>query len=86
MFEQYLYHASLPTLQVKFEGNRVVYKWKAEVEDFNMPIKVRVNGKSRFIFPTAKWKSESLGGIAKENWQVAADLFYVAVEEDKMKD
>lgn len=81
-FEQYLYHASLPVLQIKFESNRVAYKWKAEIEDFNMPIKVRVNGKARFIFPTSQWKSESLKGMAKENWQVATDLFYVAVEEE----
>ena len=80
LFEQYLYHAGLPVLQVKFEGKRVAYKWKAEVEKFNMPIKVRVNGKPRFIFPTSQWKSESLKGVAKENWQVATDLFYVAVE------
>jgi len=81
LFEQYLYHASLPTLQVKFENNRVAYKWKAEVEGFNMPIKVRVNGKARFIFPTTAWKSESLGGVAKENWQIATDLFYAGIEE-----
>jgi len=89
LFEQYLYHASVPKLQVKFEGTRVAYKWKAEVEEFYMPIKVRVNGKTRFIFPTAKWKSEPLKGVAKENWQVATDLFYVAVEEQagtKMED
>jgi len=81
LFEQYLYHTGLPVLQVKFEGNRVAYKWKAEVEEFNMPIKVRVNEKSHFIFPTAAWKSESLKGMAKENWQVTTDLFYVEVEE-----
>jgi hypothetical protein len=46
-----------------------------------MPVKVRVNGNAHFIFPTSRWKSESLDGVAKENWQVATDLFYVAVEE-----
>jgi aminopeptidase N len=81
LFEQYLYQASIPKLQVKFEKNRVAFRWRAEVEDFNMPVKVRVNGKSHFIHPTAQWKSESLGGVAKENWQVATDLFYVEVEE-----
>jgi aminopeptidase N len=81
LFEQYLYHAGIPTLQVKFEKSRVSFQWKAEVEDFNMPIKVRANGKAHFIYPTSKWKSESLGDIAKENWQVATDLFYVEVEE-----
>ncbi len=81
LFEQYLYHAGIPKLQVKFEKNRVAFRWKAEVEEFNMPVKVRVNGKLHFIYPTAQWKSESLGGVAKENWQVATDLFYVEIEE-----
>jgi hypothetical protein len=66
---------------VKFEQDRMAFRWKAEAEDFNMPVKVRVNGKAHFIFPTAQWKSESLGGVMKENWQVATDLFYVEVEE-----
>ncbi len=80
VFEQYLYHAHIPKLQVKFEENRVAYRWQAEVEEFDLPVKVRVHGKTHFIHPTAEWKSEALGGMAKENWQVATDLFYVEVE------
>ncbi|MGH7451446.1 MAG: M1 family aminopeptidase, partial [bacterium] len=80
-FEQYLYHAGIPKLQMKFEKKRVAFRWKAEVEDFNMPVKVRVNGKAHFIYPTAQWKSESLSGVAKENWQVATDLFYIEAEK-----
>src|SRR5574341_2109788 len=74
LFEQYLYYASLPVLQVKFETNRAAFRWKAEAEDFNMPVKVRVNGKAHFIFPTSEWKSESLKGNTKEKWEVATDL------------
>jgi aminopeptidase N len=89
LFEQYLYYASLPVLQVKFENKGVAFRWKAEVENFNMPVKVRVNDKARFIYPTTEWKFESLKGAAKENWKIAADLFYVAVAEQaatKMED
>lgn len=79
IFEQYLYHASLPKLQVKFGEHEVAYRWQAEVEDFNMPIQVRKSGEGRFIHPTAKWQTEK--GATKANWQAATDLFYVEVEE-----
>lgn len=81
IFEQYLYHASLPKLQVKFGANEVSYRWQAEVEDFNMPIKILGNGELRMIHPTAQWQKEKRAGLTKENWQAATDLFYVAVEE-----
>lgn len=81
IFEQYLYHASLPQLQVRFGANEVSYRWQAEVEDFNMPIKVRSNGELQIIHPTAQWQKEKRAGLTKENWQVATELFYVAVEE-----
>ena len=81
LFEQYLYHASLPKLQVKFGENEVSYRWQAEVEDFNMPIKVRSNGEARFIHPTTQWQTEKRLGLRKENWQIAMDRFYIAMEE-----
>jgi aminopeptidase N len=80
LFEQYLYYANLPLLQVKFENNRVAFRWKAEVENFNMPVKVQSQSKAHFIFPTAQWKSESLRGAAKEDWQIATDLFYIEID------
>lgn len=83
LFEQYLYHADLPVLQVKFDEKQVSFRWQAEVEDFNMPVKVRGNGKAQVIYPTAQWKSESLRGTAKEDWQVATDLFYIAVDSSQ---
>ncbi len=82
IFEQYLYHAGLPVLQVKFEQQRVAFRWQAEVAEFDMPIKVRANGKPHFIFPASEWKSEALAGVAKANWEVATDLFYLEIEDD----
>ncbi|MGH7495963.1 MAG: M1 family metallopeptidase [bacterium] len=81
IFEQYLYHASMPVLQVKFEANRASFRWKTEVAEFNMPLKVNVSGKTHVIHPTSQWKSETLAGVSKDNWKVATDLYYVDVEE-----
>ncbi|MFQ5628015.1 MAG: M1 family aminopeptidase [bacterium] len=81
VFEQYLYHANLPVLQVKFEHDRVQFRWKADIPGFDMPVKVRSKGAAHFIHPTIEWQSESLAGVTQDKWQVATDLFYIEIEE-----
>jgi aminopeptidase N len=88
IFQQYLYHWDLPVLEVRPRGNEISFRWRAAVEDFDMPLKVRVNGAAHTIWPTTEWKSEPLGGVSPEDWQPATDqdwqpatdLFYIAVE------
>jgi aminopeptidase N len=79
IFEQYLYHAALPILELEFEDGNVRFRWVADVDDFDMPVKVRAGGTLHTIHPVTQWRSESLGGVAAGDWQPAADLFYIAV-------
>lgn len=81
IFEQYLYHANLPVLQLKYNEEEVEYRWKVDVPDFDMPVKVRSKGEIFFIYPTSKWQSENLTEIEKEDWNIATDYFYIEVEE-----
>lgn len=80
VFEQYLYHAALPVLQVEFEDDTVRFRWQADVDDFDMPVKVRANGTPHTLHPTTEWQSESMHGVSPEDWQPATDLFYIEVE------
>jgi hypothetical protein len=80
IFQQYLYYPSLPVLQVRFEEDTVSYRWRADVEDFDMPLKVRANGTVHTIHPTTEWQSETLDGARAGDWQPATDLFYIEVE------
>ena len=80
VFQQYLYHPTLPVLEVKQEGDAVAFRWRADVEDFDMPLKVRVNGEMHTIYPTAEWMQEALDGADPGDWQPATDLFYIGVE------
>jgi aminopeptidase N len=80
LFQQYLYYWDLPVLELEFDDDAVRYRWRADVEDFDMPLKVRVGGDSHTIHPTTAWQSESLDGVAPDDWQPATDLFYIAVE------
>jgi aminopeptidase N len=79
LFEQYLYHASLPVLEVRSQGDSVSYRWQADVADFDMPLKVRFRGTMHTINPTANWQTESLAGGSLEDWRPATDLFYIEV-------
>ncbi|UCD25492.1 MAG: M1 family metallopeptidase [Gemmatimonadota bacterium] len=80
IFQQYLYFADLPVLQMRSDGDDVSYRWEADVEDFDMPLKVRLNGAIHTIHPTAEWQSESLNGGALADWQPATEFFYIDVE------
>ena len=81
IFEQYLYHWKLPVLQYQFVGDKVEFRWQADVDDFNMPVKIRSNGSRHFIYPTTEWKSQPLAASSGDEWQVETDLFYIEIEE-----
>lgn len=57
VFDQYLRHTSLPELQLKKKGEKVLYRWKTDVEDFKMPVDVFIKEKETLIYPTGKWQS-----------------------------
>jgi len=80
IFQQYLYYETLPVLELRVEGDSVLYRWRADVKDFDMPLKVRVGGEIHTVAPTTEWRSEPLNGVAPEAWQPATDLFYIGVE------
>ena len=79
VFEQYLYHAAIPVLELEFEGDTVRYRWRADVEDFDMPVKVRAGGSVRTLHPTTAWQVEPLDGVSPADWQPSTELFYIDV-------
>jgi aminopeptidase N len=80
LFQQYLYFWDLPVLELAFEEDAVRYRWRADVEDFDMPVKVRAGGDILTLQPTTQWQTAPLNGVAPQDWQPATDLFYIAVE------
>jgi hypothetical protein len=84
-FAQYLTKASIPVLQLRFkkEGKNTIvkYRWNADVEKFNMPVKVTTTQNVySFIYPTREWKELSLTNMKAKEFNVATDQFYIAVE------
>ena len=56
IFDQYLRHSGIPELQFKKEGNEVLYRWEADVDNFQMPVDVFIMGKEKRLFPDNTWK------------------------------
>lgn len=85
-FDQYLRHAAIPELQLKIKQTGddldLQYCWKADVNGFNMPIKVTTtkNGFD-FIYPESEWKTTRLKGMKQKDFKVDKDGFLVNVSK-----
>ena len=79
IFDQYLRHTALPTLELTFKPDGTVdYRWTADEKAFAMPIRVGEAGKWQIIQPTTEWKSMT-SPLTKDKFEVATDLYYVNV-------
>jgi aminopeptidase N len=80
VFDQYLRHTALPTLELKFNAsdNTVSYRWNADEKAFNMPVRVGTKGKWQIIQPTSEWKSMPTA-LKRDEFDVATDLYYINV-------
>lgn len=57
VFDQYLRRANIPALEYAVEKGVLSYRWINCVDGFDMPVRVRVNGKrDEIIYPTTEWK------------------------------
>jgi hypothetical protein len=82
IFNQYLRHADVPVLELKFDEARssVDYRWEANVKEFAMPIKVGDPEAWQVIRPTGQWQT-LMTLIPKDEFEVATDLYFVMVNE-----
>ncbi|WP_316791212.1 M1 family metallopeptidase [Pedobacter frigoris] len=82
IFDQYLRHSNIPSLEYKIENNQLKYKWVADVKDFDMPIRVSLKpGIYTLINPTSAWKTIAADkNISKDNFK-ADPNFYINLKE-----
>ena len=82
VFNQYLRRTALPTLELDFATTpgSVRYRWKADEAGFNMPVKVGRADAWQVVSPTTEWKTMATT-VAKDDFQVATDLYYVLVDK-----
>jgi aminopeptidase N len=82
IFDQYLRWAALPVLELQFQESdgSVSYRWKTDVKEFAMPVKVGRKTKWKTIQPTTEWKTMKTE-VKKEEFEVATDLYYIEVSK-----
>ncbi len=76
-FNQYLRDTRIPTLEYAVVGNEIRYRWTNCVDNFNMKVKVYINGEMQWLTPTLRWQTLQIDSPYK-SFEVDKD-FYVAV-------
>jgi aminopeptidase N len=62
VFDQYVHYADIPTFQYYIKNDVLYYRWKADVDHFDMPLNVTLtDGNYTFIYPSSdRWKRRDL--------------------------
>ncbi|WP_299248089.1 M1 family metallopeptidase [uncultured Aquimarina sp.] len=55
-FNQYLRDTRIPTLEYGFDENGLKYRYIDIVEDFDMPVRLKIDGKDQWVQPNSEWQ------------------------------
>jgi aminopeptidase N len=83
IFRQYLYFPKLPKLEIKQNGNRVIARWKTDVKEFSMPVKIRKKGgEYRLVTLTSNaYAPVKISGLTLQNIEVDTANFYIELAD-----
>jgi aminopeptidase N len=78
VFNQYLRSIQVPVFEYKQTGNKLLFRWNKCNPDFNLPLKVFINGE-RWLKPSTSWQKLKLN--SKVNTKLTVDKnFYIGVK------
>jgi aminopeptidase N len=82
IFNQYLRHTAIPTLELKFNetDGTVAYRWKVDEPGFAMPVRVGKKENWQIIQPTTDWQTMKTT-LTKDDFAVATDLYFINVDK-----
>jgi len=80
IFDQYLRHTAIPTLELTFDQAKhtVSYRWQVDEPKFAMPVRVGDKDHWQIITPTTAWQTMPTN-LTKDAFDVATDLYFVNV-------
>jgi aminopeptidase N len=83
IFDQYLRHTAIPTLELKFDDSQgtVSYRWKVDEPAFQMPVRVGKKDSWQIIHATTDWQTMPTS-LKKDEFDVATDLYFVNVTKE----
>lgn len=83
VFDQYLRHTTIPTLEYRFAGQQLQYRWVSDVKDFNMPVRVKLSDNGyKLIYPGTLWRSSNITLSDHKKFEVDKN-FYIKMKEVK---
>ena len=77
-FEQYLENASIPVLDYEIDNKSFSYKWNA-IDNFDMPLKISLNGENIWIYPTNEWKKMKIS--IKDKVEIIEEDFLIDIKK-----
>jgi aminopeptidase N len=77
IFDEYLRHTDIPSLDLKIVKNKLNYRWHAAVKEFDMPVDVIVKGKKIRLEPTDQWQSSKISIRKLADVEVLKNDFYI---------
>lgn len=82
IFNEYLKHAAIPTLELKFDpaSSEMSYRWRAEEAGFAMPVRVGRQKQWQLIHPTTEWRRMK-SALRLDEFDVATNLYYINVSK-----
>lgn len=80
VFEQYIQHKGIPTLELRTEGGKFFGRWIADVDGFTMPVRLRKKGGEYRVYDlNARFKEIKIEGATKENIDIDTFNYYIGV-------
>ncbi|MCK5277714.1 MAG: M1 family peptidase, partial [Cyclobacteriaceae bacterium] len=82
-WDQYLRTTQIPVFEYYFVSNHLSYRWTNCIGEFEMPLKIMLNEKEKWIYPKTDWQVESIE--MKKVELVVNRNFYVPVLYSNLK-
>jgi aminopeptidase N len=77
IFNQYLRHTTIPTLEYQVNKKCLEYRWKTNEPDFSMPIDIAINGTKRRIYPETTWTVSKIKVKPDDKVEILKEGFYI---------
>lgn len=74
-WNQYLRTTNIPKLELKKNGKQITYRFSNVLDNFTIPVLIKVNGKEILINPTSQWKEKKIRKTV-ENLDVKKDYYF----------
>jgi aminopeptidase N len=82
-WDQYLRTTQIPVFEYSFANNLFSYRWANSIIGFDMPLKIKLNGEEKWIYPKTGWQTNS---TKMDRAEVVVDRnFYVPLFYDNPK-